>query len=101
MRAEPLSFVVEHPSFGRVVFDFDDGSRSSGFALTEGFVYFGTTYPSFSFSFQRRGDAFIAAPLNGMTRLQIFEEWRTVSEIAPPAFRSFVLSKAKELASYD
>jgi hypothetical protein len=91
-------FVVEHPAFGKLTFAFDDPGADSGFAATEGFVYFSIRYPGFSFSFQRMGDAFVASELNDMTRQQYGGQWRTISEIAPPAFRSFVLSKAKQLA---
>jgi hypothetical protein len=91
-------FVVEHPAFGKVTFAFDDAGGDSGFAATEGFVYFSIRYPGFSFSFRRMGDVFVASELNDLTRQQYHGHWRTISEIAPPAFRSFVLSKAKQLA---
>jgi hypothetical protein len=80
------------------MFVFDDSRGESGFAATDGFVYFSIRYPGFSFSFQRTGDVFVASELNDMTRQQHQGRWRTISEIAPPAFRSFALSKAKQLA---
>jgi hypothetical protein len=91
-------FLVDHPAFGKVTFVFDDSRGDSGFAATEGFVYFGVRYPSFSFSFQRVGDVFVASELNDITRQNCRGRWQTISEIAPPAFRSFALSKAKQLA---
>jgi hypothetical protein len=91
-------FVVDHPAFGKVTFVFDDARRDSGFAATEGFEYFSVSYPGFSFSFQRTGEIFVASELNDLTRQQYHGRWRTISEIAPPAFRSFALSKARQLA---
>lgn len=61
--------------------------RSSSTA-TEGFVYFGVRYPSFTFSFHRAGRGFAASELNEMTRQQVDSRWRTVFEIAPAAFRN-------------
>ena len=91
-------FLVDHPAFGKVTFVFDDSRGDSGFAATEGFVYFSVRYPSFSFSFQRVGNVFVASELNDITRQHCRGRWQTISEIAPPAFRSFALSKAKQLA---
>jgi hypothetical protein len=90
--------VVDHPAFGKVTFVFDDARGESGFAATEGFVYFSVRYPSFSFSFARIGEIYVASELNDMTRQQHQGRWRTISEIAPSAFRSFALSTAKQLA---
>ena len=97
-RAFSHVFVVSHPAFGSVTFVFDSQDASSGFAATGGFVYFGVEYPKFDFSFHRDGDFFVSSALNDATRQQVGGKWRTISEIPPPAFRSFVLSKAKELA---
>jgi hypothetical protein len=91
------TFVVEHPVFGEVTFVFDD-QHAGGFAATDGFVFFGVTYPRFAFGFQREGSAFVPCKLNSFTS-QMFDDRRlTISEVAPRAFSSFVLSKAKELA---
>ena len=89
---------MAHPAFGSVTFVFDNEDGSSGFASTGGFVYLGQEYPQFEFGFQREGRAFAASRLNDMTKHPIDGNLRAISEIAPPAFRSFVLSKAKELA---
>jgi hypothetical protein len=91
------TFVVEHPAFGEVTFVFDD-QDAGGFASTDGFVFFGVEYPKFVFGFQRDGSAFVSCKLNSLTS-QMFNDRRlTISEVAPRAFSSFVLSKAKELA---
>jgi hypothetical protein len=92
------TFVVDHPAFGNVTFVFDSHDASSGFAASEGFIYLGVRYPKFDFAFRREGRTFAPSPLNNLTRHLIDDHWRTISEITPPAFRSFVLSKAKELA---
>ena len=99
MDSDSWPFVVDHPAFGKVTFNFDGPDASSGFATTDGFVYLGVEYPKFDFGFQREGLAFTASLLNNVTRHLVHGNWQAVSEIAPPAFRSFVLSKAKELAS--
>ncbi|HEX3456982.1 MAG TPA: hypothetical protein VHR97_03425 [Candidatus Baltobacteraceae bacterium] len=93
------TFVVDHPAFGNITFVFDGLDVSSGFAASEGFVYLSVQYPKFDFSFQREGATFSPSPLNNATRHLIDGRWQTVSEIAPPAFRYFALSKAKELAN--
>jgi hypothetical protein len=98
-RAFSGTFVVNHPAFGKVTFVFDSLDANSGFATTEGFIYLGVEYPKFDFGFQREGGAFTESDLNDVTRHQVRGHWQTISEIAPPAFRSFVLSKAKELAN--
>jgi hypothetical protein len=96
-RAFSATFVVEHPVFGEVLFVFDN-EHAGGFAATDGFVFFGVTYPRFAFGFQRDGSAFVSCKLNSLTS-QMFNDRRlTISEVAPRAFSSFVLSKAKELA---
>jgi hypothetical protein len=96
-RAFSATFVVEHPVFGEVLFVFDDRD-AGGFAATDGFVFFGVEYPKFAFGFQRVGSAFVSCKLNSLTS-QVFNDRRlTISEVVPPAFSSFVLSKAKELA---
>jgi hypothetical protein len=96
-RAFSATFVVEHPVFGEVLFVFDDRD-AGGFAATDGFVFFGVEYPKFAFGFQRDGSAFVSCKLNSLTS-QVFNDRRlTISEVVPPAFSSFVLSKAKELA---
>ena len=96
-RAFSATFVVEHPAFGEVTFVFDD-QDAGGFAATDGFVFFGVEYPKFAFGFQRDGSGFVSCRLNSLTS-QVFNDRRlTISEVAPRAFTSFVLSKAKELA---
>jgi hypothetical protein len=96
-RAFSATFVIEHPVFGEVMFVFDD-RHAGGFAATDGFVFFGVQYPKFAFGFQREGSAFVSCELNSRTS-QLFNDRRlTISEVAPRAFSSFVLSKAKELA---
>ena len=97
-RASSRSFVVDHPTFGEVTFVFDSGSATGGLAVTDGFSYFGVEYPGFDFRFEREGDAFVPSALNAITRQNVNGTWQTISELAPPAFRSFVLSKAKEFA---
>ena len=92
------TFVVDHPAFGEVTFVFDRPDASSGFAASKGFVYLGVQYPRFDFGFQREGGTFTPSPLNDVTRHLIDGRWQSISEIAPLAFRSFALSKAKELA---
>lgn len=95
---ESRTFVVRHPAFGAVTFVFDGDDASSGCASTEGFSYLGQQYPEFNFSFQRDLRGFAASRLNDITKQSVDGNLRAISEIAPPAFRSFVLSKAKELA---
>ena len=95
--ASPGRFAVDHPAFGNVTFVFDGPDATSGFAASEGFVYLGVQYPKFDFGFQREGSSFAPSPLNDATRHLIDGRWQTISEITPPAFRSFTLSKAKEL----
>jgi hypothetical protein len=96
-RALSATFVVEHPAFGEVTFVFDN-QRAGGFAVTDGFVFFGVEYPKFAFGFERDGSDFVSCKLNNFTS-QMFNDRRlTISEVAPRAFSSFVLSKAKELA---
>ena len=96
--ASPGTFAVDHPAFGNVAFVFDGPDATTGFAASEGFVYLGVQYPSFNFGFQREGSSFTPSPLNDATRHLIDGRWQSISEIAPLAFRSFALSKAKELA---
>jgi hypothetical protein len=88
---------VPHPVFGEVTFVFD-GEHAGGFAATDGFVFFGVEYPKFTFGFQREGSAFVSCELNRFTRQMFNDRLLTISEAAPRAFSSFVLSKAKELA---
>lgn len=95
----PVRFDVDHPAFGRVTFVFDDRYATGGYAATDGFIFFGVAYPRFDFVFEREGDAFVASEINRVTKQHVADYARTVFEIAPPAFRSFVLSKAKELAN--
>jgi hypothetical protein len=94
-----VTFVVEHPAFGEVRFAFDDRQANSGFAATDGFVFFGVEYPKFTFGFQREGSAFISCKLNSRTSQMFNDRLLTISEVAPRAYSSFVLSKAKELAA--
>ena len=94
-----MTFRVVHPAFGIVTFCFDDAQGDSGFAASEGFVFLGVPYPKFDFAFRREGAAYVSCELNDL-KSQLFEGRRlTASDVAPIAFRSFVLSKAKELAS--
>lgn len=95
-RAFSATFVVEHPVFGEVLFVFDD--RHGGFAATDGFVFFGVKYPRFAFGFQREGNVFVSCKLNSLTSQTFNDRRLTISEVAPRAFSSFVLSKARELA---
>jgi hypothetical protein len=90
------TFVVEHPAFGQVTFVFD--RYAGGFAVTDGFVFFGVEYPKFAFGFQRDGSDFVSCKLNKFTSQIFNDRLITISEAAPRAFSSFVLSKAKELA---
>lgn len=93
-----MTFTVEHPAFGTITFVFDDQCANSGFALTDGFIFLGETYPSFAFGFERHGSDFVPCELNNLTSQMRNGHRRTISELAPSAFRSFVFSKAKELA---
>jgi hypothetical protein len=95
-RAFSARFVVEHPAFGQVTFVFDQ--YAGGFAVTDGFVFFGVGYPRFAFGFQRNGNDFVSCKLNNFTRQMFNDRLLTISEVVPRAFCSFVLSKAKELA---
>ncbi len=61
-------------------------------------MYLGAEYPKLEFGFQREGHAYTESRLNDLTRHSIDGAWRTISEATPAAFRSFVLSKAKELS---
>jgi len=90
---------VEHPVFGTVTFVFDNQLASSGFAATDGFVFLGVEYPRFAFGFQREGSGFVSCELNNLTSQMLNGRRLTISEVAPRAFRSFVLSKAIELAN--
>ena len=90
------TFAVEHPVFGEVTFVFDE--HAGGFAVTDGFVFFGVEYPKFAFGFEREGSDFVACKLNDFTRQMFNDRLLTISETVPRAFSSFVLSKAKELA---
>jgi hypothetical protein len=92
------ALVVEHPFFGPVTFVFDSDDAASGYAVTDGFVFFGREYPKFDFVFERKGNKYVPSEMNSATKQPIGGRLQSVSEIAPPAFRSFVLSKAKELA---
>jgi hypothetical protein len=92
------TFVIEHPAFGEVRFVFDRRDAGSGFAATDGFIFFGVSYPRFVFWFERAGSKFVSSALNDRTSELINGRRRTMAEVAPPAFRSFVLSKARELA---
>jgi hypothetical protein len=94
-----VTFIVEHPAFGTITFVFDDQCANSGFALTDGFVFLGETYPSFAFSFERHGSDFVPCELNNLTSQMRNGHRQTISEVAPSAFRSFVFSKAKQLAN--
>ena len=94
-----MTFVVEHPAFGEVTFVFDDRHANSGFAATDGFSFFGVEYPKLAFGFQREGSAFVSCKLNSGTRQMFNDRLLTISEVAPRAFSSFVLSKAKQLAA--
>jgi len=97
-RAISVTFVVAHPAFGEVTFVFDNQHANSGFAATDGFIFLGVEYPKFAFGFEREGSTFVSSKLNNLTS-EIFNGRRlTVSEVAPSAFSSFVLSKARELA---
>lgn len=96
-RAFAATLVVEHPVFGEVTFVFDN-RYAGGFAVTDGFVFFGVEYPQFTFGFQREGSDFVSCKLNEHTRQLFNDRLITISEAAPRAFSSFVLSKAKELA---
>jgi hypothetical protein len=93
-----VSVAVEHPTFGTVTFAFDDDRAESGFAATDGFVFLGIEYPRFDFAFERAGSGFVSGELNNRTMQMLDGRRRPISEIAPTAFRSFVLSKARELA---
>lgn len=93
-----MTFVVEHPAFGTITFVFDDLRADSGFASTDGFVFLGVKYPNFAFGFERHGSDFVASELNDRTSQMRNGHRQTISELAPSAFRSFVFSKAKELA---
>ena len=75
-----------------------DNHNAGGFAVTDGFVFFGVEYPKFTFGFQREGSDFVSCKLNNFTRQVFNDRLLTISEAAPRAFSSFVLSKAKELA---
>jgi hypothetical protein len=96
-RAFSATFVVEHPAFGPVTFVFDN-TLAGGFAITDGFVFFGVEYPKFTFGFQREGSDIVSCKLNNFTRQMFNDRLLTISEATPRAFSSFVLSKAKELA---
>jgi hypothetical protein len=96
-RASSATLVVEHPAFGEVTFVFDN-QYAGGFAVTDGFVFFGVEYPRFAFGFQREGSDFVSCKLNSFTRQMFNDRLLTISEVTPRAFSSFVLSKAKELA---
>lgn len=96
-RASSETVVVEHPVFGEVTFVFDS-RYADGFAVTDGFVFFGVEYPKFTFGFQREGSDFVSCKLNSFTSQMFNDRLLTISEVAPRAFSSFVLSKAKELA---
>jgi hypothetical protein len=97
--ASEATFVVEHPDFGTITFVFDNQHADGGFAATDGFVFFGIRYPKFVFGFKRQASGFVSCELNEITSQMLWGQRRTISEIAPPAFRSFVLSKAKLLAN--
>jgi hypothetical protein len=92
------TFVVRHPVFGEVTFVFDSRDAASGFASTDGFIYLGAEYPKLEFGFQREGRVFTESRLNDLTSKLVDGVRRTIAEVTPPAFRSFVLSKAKELS---
>lgn len=94
-----MTFAVEHPIFGTVTFVFDNELANSGFAATDGFVFFGVEYPKLAFGFQREGSGFASCALNNLISQMLNGHVLTISELAPPAFRSFVLSKARELAN--
>jgi hypothetical protein len=94
-----MRVAVEHPTFGTVTFVFDNHLADSGFAATDGFVFLGIEYPKFDFAFERAGSGFVSSELNSRTSQELDGHRLPVSEIAPNAFRSFVLSKAKELAN--
>ena len=94
-----MTFIVEHPAFGTITFVFDDPCANSGFALTDGFVFLGEKYPNLAFGFERHGSDFVPCELNNLTSQMLDGHRRTISELAPSAFRSFVFSKAKELAN--
>jgi hypothetical protein len=94
-----VRFDVEHPAFGTVTFVFENQFATTGFAATDGFVFLGVAYPKFDFGFQSDGRGFVPCELNDRTSQMLNGHWLTISEVAPSAFRSFVLAKAKELAS--
>lgn len=94
-----MRFGVEHPTFGTVTFVFDNHLTDSGFAATDGFVFLGIEYPKLDFAFERSGSGFVSGELNDRTIHVLDGRRLPISEIAPSAFRSFVLSKAKELAN--
>jgi hypothetical protein len=94
-----VTFIVEHPAFGTITFVFDDPCANSGFALTDGFVFLGEKYPNLAFGFERHGSDFVPCELNNLTSQMLDGHRRTISELAPSAFRSFVFSKAKQLAN--
>jgi len=94
-----MTFGVEHPVFGTVTFVFDDELANSGFAATAGFVFLGVEYPKIAFGFQREGSGFVSCELNNRISQMLDGHLLTISELAPPAFRSYVLSKARELAN--
>lgn len=94
-----MTFAVRHPAFGIVTFVFDNHLANSGFAATDGFVFLGVEYPKFAFAFQRKGSSFVSCELNDLTSQMLNGRRLTVSQVAPQAFRSFALSKAKELAN--
>ncbi len=93
-----MRVAVEHPTFGTVTFAFDNDLADSGFAATDGFVFLGVEYPKFDFAFERAGNGFVSGELNNRTVQVLDGRRRPIFEIAPTAFRSFALSKAKELA---
>jgi hypothetical protein len=94
-----MTFAVEHPVFGTVTFVFDNELANSGFAATDGFVFLGVEYPKIAFGFQHEGSGFVSCELNNLISQMFNGHLLTISELAPPAFRSFVLSKARELAN--
>lgn len=94
-----MTFAVEHPVFGTVTFVFDNELANSGFAATDGFVFFGVEYPTLAFGFQRKGSDFVSCELNNLVSETLNGHLLTISELAPRAFRSFVLSKARQLAN--
>ncbi len=94
-----MTFAVEHPAFGTIAFVFDNELANSGFAGTDGFVFLGVEYPRFAFGFRRQGSRFVSCELNSRTSQMFGGNRVTISEVAPRAFRSFVLSKAMELAN--